>query len=229
MFGIIAAAGLGHRFGDIKKQFLKIKGEYILELSVKKILECGIPKIIVSTTKNDIKKAKEILKNYEKNIHFVEGGKTRQESVKNAFLFGIQNNKNEDIVLIHDAARPFFDKKKLLELIQTVKKTKAAILATKVVDTVKFTTDGQIKKTIDRQNLFLAQTPQAFSIKLYEHALKNAEKKGFKCTDDSEMVEKLNEKVTIIESSKKNFKITTKEDLKYAEFLMSFEKNITTS
>lgn len=223
MFGIIAAAGLGNRFGKIKKQFIKIKEKYILELSVKKFLDCGITKIIISTTKNDIEKAKEILKNYQKNIHFVEGGQTRQESVKNAFFFGIKIYKNEDIVFIHDAARPFFDKEKLLELIQTVKKTDAAILATKVVDTVKFSTNHQIEKTINRQNLFLAQTPQAFSVKLYEKALKNAEKKELTCTDDSELVEKINKEITILESSKKNFKITTKEDIKYAEFLMSFE------
>lgn len=223
MFGIIAAAGLGNRFGKIKKQFIKIKEKYILELSVKKFLDCGITKIIISTTKNDIEKAKEILKNYQKNIHFVEGGQTRQESVKNAFFFGIKIYKNEDIVFIHDAARPFFDKEKLLELIQTVKKTDAAILATKVVDTVKFSTNHQIEKTINRQNLFLAQTPQAFSVKLYEKALKNAEKKELTCTDDSELVEKIKKEITILESSKKNFKITTKEDIKYAEFLMSFE------
>lgn len=223
MFGIIAAAGLGNRFGKIKKQFIKIKEKYILELSVKKFLDCDITKIIISTTKNDIEKAKEILKNYQKNIHFVEGGQTRQESVKNAFFFGIKIYKNEDIVFIHDAARPFFDKEKLLELIQTVKKTDAAILATKVVDTVKFSTNHQIEKTINRQNLFLAQTPQAFSVKLYEKALKNAEKKELTCTDDSELVEKIKKEITILESSKKNFKITTKEDIKYAEFLMSFE------
>lgn len=223
MFGIIAAAGLGNRFSNIKKQFIKIKEKYILELSVKKFLDCDITKIIISTTKNDIEKAKEILKNYQKNIHFVEGGQTRQESVKNAFFFGIKIYKNEDIVFIHDAARPFFDKEKLLELIQTVKKTDAAILATKVVDTVKFSTNHQIEKTINRQNLFLAQTPQAFSVKLYEKALKNAEKKELTCTDDSELVEKINKEITILESSKKNFKITTKEDIKYAEFLMSFE------
>lgn len=223
MFGIIAAAGLGNRFGKIKKQFIKIKEKYILELSVKKFLDCGISKIIISTTKNDIGKAKEILKNYQKNIHFVEGGQTRQESVKNAFFFGIKIYKNEDIVFIHDAARPFFDKEKLLELIQTVKKTDAAILAAKVVDTVKFSTNHQIEKTINRQNLFLAQTPQAFSVKLYEKALKNAEKKELTCTDDSELVEKIKKEITILESSKKNFKITTKEDIKYAEFLMSFE------
>ncbi len=228
MFGIIAAAGIGRRFGNTKKQFLKIKGEYILELSIKKFLKCGISKIIVTTTKNDIEKAEKILKNYKKNIRFVEGGKTRQESVKNAFLFGLQIYDNEDFVVIHDAARPFFEKEKLLDLIHTVKKSKAAILATKVVDTVKFSTNDEIKKTIDRQNLFLAQTPQAFSVKLYEKALKNAEKKELECTDDSELVEKFNEKITIIKSSKENFKITTKEDLKYAEFLISLEEYIAT-
>ncbi len=226
MFGIIAAAGLGRRFDNVKKQFLKIKGKYVLELSVKKFLECGISKIIISTTKNDIEKAEKILKNYKKDIHFVEGGKTRQESVKNAFILGLERYKNEDIVLIHDAARPFFDKTKLQELIQIVKKTNAAILATEVVDTVKFSTNDTVKRTINRQNLFLSQTPQAFSIELYKKALKNAEKKRIICTDDCELVEKLNEKIAIVESSKKNFKITTKEDLKYAEFLMCFEKNI---
>lgn len=221
MFGIIAAAGYGKRFGCIKKQFLKINEKYVLELSVKKFFECGISKIIISTAKNDIKKAKEILKIYKKNIHFVEGGKSRQESVKNAFLFGLQIYKNEDIVLIHDAARPFFSKESLLNLIQTVKKTNAAILATKVIDTVKYSTNNQIKKTVDRKNLFLAQTPQAFSVNLYKKAIKNADEKNIVCTDDCELIENLNKKIEIVESSKENFKLTTKEDLRFAKFLMS--------
>ena len=223
MFCIIAAAGNGNRFGE-KKQFLKIGKKYILELSVEKFISLKIAKIIIAVQKKDVKIAKKILAKYKKNVIFVEGKKTRQETVKVAFLSHYKNHSKDDIVLIHDAARPFFRKKYVTKLIETAKTTKAAILATPIVDTVKYIKNSQIEKTINRKNLLLSQTPQAFSIEIYKKAIENAQTENIICTDDCELVEKIGVKIDFIISSRSNFKITTKKDLELAKYLMSLEE-----
>lgn len=223
MFCIIAAAGDGNRFGE-KKQFLKIGKKYILELSVEKFIALKIDKIIVAVQKEDVKIAEKILAKFRENIIFVEGKKTRQETVKAAFLSHYKNHAKDDIVLIHDAARPFFRKKYVAKLIETAKITKAAILATPIVDTVKYIKNSQIEKTIKRENLLLSQTPQAFSIELYKKAIENAETENIICTDDCELVEQIGVKISFILSSRTNFKITTEKDLDLAKYLMNLEE-----
>ncbi len=214
MFAIIAAAGDGVRLGNIKKQFLKINNEFIIKTCVEKLLSCNILKIVIAAQKKDFNEIKKILHNYEKNIVLVEGGQTRQQSIENAFLKEFKNHEKKDIVLIHDVARPFFSVEKTKELIKVARKTKAAILACPVYDTVKHAENLKINKTLKRENIFLAQTPQSFSIELYQKALKLNENLKRNCTDDCELIEKLNHEVEIVISSRKNFKITTKEDLK---------------
>ncbi len=221
MFAIIAAAGESERFGGIKKQFLKIGKKFVLELSVEKLLLCGINKIAVATSKNDVITAKKILNKFDDGIVFLEGGKTRQETVKKAFLYCCKKFKNAKFVLIHDAARPFFEIKYLKKLIQAVKEKKAATLACPVYDTVKYAINNEIHHTLNRNNVVITQTPQAFSIDLYKKALALAENLKLKVTDDCGLIEQLNHKIALIISSKTNFKITTKEDFKYAEFLFT--------
>ena len=165
-----------------------------------------------------------ILEKFKGKVSFVEGGNSRQETVKNAFLSEYKETEKDDVFLVHDVARPFFEKEKLKELIETAKKSKAATLATPIFDTVKYIENHKIKHTIKREDLLLSQTPQAFSTKLYKKAIDFAEKENFICTDDCELVEKLNKEISFIVSSKNNFKITTKEDMLFAEYLMSLEK-----
>ena len=218
-FAIVAAAGESQRFGGLKKQFLKICNKYILELSVEKLLLCGINIISVATSKSDIGTAKKILNRFKKNTIFLEGGKTRQETVKKSFLVCHEKFKNAKTVLIHDAARPFFDVETVKKLIETAKEKKAAALACPIYDTVKYVKDNIVKHTLNRDKIFVTQTPQAFSVKLYEKALKLTENLNITITDDSSLLEKINVKVSLVKSSTYNFKITTKEDLQYAEFL----------
>ena len=223
MFAIIAASGNGTRFGE-KKQFLKIAGKYILRLIAQKLISCQVENIVIATQLEDLAKCKKILKGLEKHICFSQGGVTRQETVKKAFLKFYENYDKTDIVLIHDAARPFFDINLTKTLIKTAKETKAAILAQPINDTVKKTNSLLVKTTLNRNQLFLAQTPQAFEINLFKQAILNNEKNEKFCTDDSQLVENLKFDVKIIPSFKTNFKITTKEDLKFAEFLILNEK-----
>ena len=224
MFAIVAAAGKSQRFGGVKKQFLKIYKKYILELSVEKLLLCGVKVIAVATSKSDINTAKKILNKFKEKTIFLEGGKTRQETIKKSFLTCRKKFKYARTVLIHDAARPFFEVKYVKKLIETAKEKKAAILACPVYDTVKYVENNKIKHTLNRNKIFVAQTPQAFSTNLYEKALKLTENLNLKITDDSSLLEQINFKVSLVKSSAYNFKITTKDDLKYAEFLFLKEE-----
>lgn len=219
MFAIVAAAGSALRLNGIKKQFLKINNKFVLEISVEKFILAGVLKIVVATKKEDIPLAKKILNKFKKNIIFVEGGNTRQETVKKAFLKEYLNHKKTDLVLIHDAARPFFEAAKLKILIETAKVKKAACFCCKVVDTVKQIKNGQIEKTLNRNNVVFSQTPQAFEIELYKKALDLNQQQKKMVTDDCQLVENLNHKITPIFCKKDNFKITTKEDLTYLTFL----------
>ena len=101
MFAIIAASGNGTRFGE-KKQFLKIAGKYILRLIAQKLISCQIENIVIATQLEDLEKCKKILKGLEKHIFFSQGGVTRQETVKKAFLKFYENYDKTDIVLIND-------------------------------------------------------------------------------------------------------------------------------
>ena len=224
VFAIVAAAGKSQRFGGLKKQFLKISNKHILELSVEKLLLCGINVVAVATSKSDINIAKKILNKFKEKTIFLEGGKTRQETVKKAFLTCRKKFKYAKTVLIHDAARPFFDVETVKKLIETAKEKKAAILACPIYDTIKYVKNNKVKQTLNRDNVFVVQTPQAFSASLYEKALKLTENLNLKLTDDSSLLEQINVKVSLVKSSTYNFKITTKEDLKYAEFLFLKEE-----
>ena len=223
MFAIIAAAGYGTRFGNIKKQFLKINDRFILNICVEKFIKCGILNIVVATAKEDMKLAAQILTKFKNNIKIVEGGMTRQETVKKAFLKHYKNYDKDDLVLVHDAVRPFFDIEKLKKLINTAKLKKAAILACPVFDTVKYAKNNQIINSLNRTKIFLSQTPQAFTIELYKKALDLSQNQNLNYTDDAELIEITKHPIEIVLSYKDNFKITTKQDLKYINFLMQKE------
>lgn len=226
MFAIIAAAGLASRLNGLKKQFLKINNKFVLEISVEKFILAGVLKIVVATKKEDVSFAKKILNRFKENVVFVEGASTRQKTVKKAFLKEYLNHKKTDLVLIHDAARPFFEIEKLKLLIKTAKLKKAACFCCKIVDTVKQIKNEKIKKTLNRNELVLSQTPQAFEINLYKKALELNEKQNKTVTDDCQLIENLNYSVTPIFCEKTNFKITVKEDLTYLDFLAKQQKEI---
>ena len=226
MFAIVAAAGSALRLNKIKKQFLKINGRFVLEICVEKFVLAGVLKIVVATKKEDVEFAKKILARFKKYIVFVEGADTRQKTVKKAFLAEYLNHEKTDLVLIHDAARPFFEVEKLKFLIKVAKIKKAACFCCRIVDTVKKLKNSEIEKTLNRDELVLAQTPQAFEIDLYKKALELNQKQKKYVTDDCQLIERLNHKIAPIFCEKTNFKITTMEDLTYLEFLTQHKKEI---
>jgi len=227
---IIVAAGKGSRMQEsIPKQYLEIHNKPILYHTILKFyLNPLISKIIAVIPSNDdkyyinniISSIYKSLNNKKilKKIEIVKGGSTRQNSVFNA-LKKINNTQN--IVLIHDGVRPFVKQIHITKCIQTAVKYKASILAIPASDTIKKAEQNEIFETLDRTNLWLAQTPQAFDYSLILNAHKNAQDKGFDATDDSMLVEKIGQRVHIVKGDNLNIKITTKEDLIIAKQLFS--------
>ena len=135
----------------------------------------------------------------------VPGGKERYESVLNGL-----NEVASDYVLIHDGARPFLDVDDLERLKSNVEEYSCALLAKKAVDTIKYVSDGFIDKTIDREHIYYALTPQGFKSELIKEAYKSVDLVGI--TDDASIVEKCGYKVKVVECKSDNRKLTLKED-----------------
>jgi 2-C-methyl-D-erythritol 4-phosphate cytidylyltransferase len=154
----------------------------------------------------------------KKKTELISGGDHRQDSVYN----GLQAIKDDDgIVLIHDGVRPFVRQEHLLACIEGAHKQGACILGLPAFDTVKqVNAKNEIVQTRTRDTLWLAQTPQAFQIKLIKKAHAAAKRDGFRGTDDASLVERLGAMVKIIPGSRSNIKITHPEDLKIARALL---------
>ncbi len=144
------------------------------------------------------------------------GGEERQHSVHSC----IKAMEDVEIVLVHDAARPFITKPIIAELVETAYKKGAAIAGVRAKDTMKIVREGIIKETVDRDSLWMIQTPQAFRFSLLAEAEDVAEKVGFLGTDEAMLVERLGHEVHIVESSYENVKMTTQEDLIFGEAIL---------
>lgn len=144
------------------------------------------------------------------------GGEERQHSVHSC----IKEMEDVEIVLVHDAARPFITKPIIAELVETAHEKGAAIAGVRAKDTMKIVRDGIIKETVDRDSLWMIQTPQAFRFSLLAEAEDVAEKVGFLGTDEAMLVERLGHEVHIVESSYENVKMTTQEDLIFGEAIL---------
>lgn len=226
---IIAAAGKGTRMNsDINKQYINICGVPVLARSIGVFQECKlINEIIVVVNKDDIIFCKKnIIDTYEftKVTQIVAGGDSRQKSVLNG-LNAV--NKDTEIVLIHDGARPFVKQEIIIDSITSAMNFGAACVAVPVKDTIKRSVgkDGQdfITETIPRETLWLVQTPQAFRYSLIREAHIKAYEEGFEGTDDSILVERLGVPVKIVMGRYDNIKITTWEDLIIGEAILSNE------
>lgn len=238
-YGIILAAGQGSRMKTKeKKQFVKIRNKPVLFYSIDKFLSIKNIKKLIIVINNDKSNARifnEILKNYNKEIEtgrlaFVFGGKERYNSVFNAlsYLNEFCNVSTKDKVLIHDSARPNVYIKDIKKLLLYLNKYNAITLAYKLSDSIKLikNIDSNIKlvsKSVDRDDFYLISTPQGFNFKLlfdsYHKFLKS--KKSVKITDDLQIIELYSNKRTyVLDSSKLNFKITTKDDLNMIKYII---------
>lgn len=220
---IIVAAGSSTRMNGVNKQFLAINNVPVIIKTILKFESSNyIKNIIVVTKKDDILSLQKLLEDYKitKVSDIVEGGSNRTESVKN----GINAlDRCERKVLIHDGARPFVTEKMIKDVCVALKTADCAVLANKVVDTVK-QTDGEnmIINTLDRNFVFLAQTPQGVNVSKYRFALNSLDIENY--TDDSSLMEAMGYKSVICESNWRNIKITVLEDIPIAQVLAKIEE-----
>ncbi len=149
-------------------------------------------------------------------VKITAGGAERQDSVRIAL--GLASAESE-LVIIHDAARPFAGPALFEACLGAAARSGAAIAAIPVADTLKRASEGLISATVPRAGLYQAQTPQAFRRGLLIAAHESARRKGITATDDADLVERMGEKIEIVEGSALNLKITTRSDLQMAEAL----------
>lgn len=202
---IITSGGSSTRFGS-NKLLEKLGDLSVIETAIIKFIDL-VDEIVVPA-KDDIKEHLLNSKKYSDKIKFCLSGETRQKSVYN----GILACDNPDIVLIHDGARPFIEVETIKKTIEMTLEKKAVCVGVMAIDTIKQVKDGKIIKTLDRKEIFHAQTPQAFDFELIKKIhTKYQDNQNF--TDDSSMVEFDGIEVYYLEGKITNKKITTKEDL----------------
>jgi 2-C-methyl-D-erythritol 4-phosphate cytidylyltransferase len=235
VIAVIPAAGLGTRMAaapggpkSTSKQFFELQGTPILVHTLRKFAQCAeVSEVVVALRKNEAAGFQERIKaeGFNQLIRIVEGGEHRQNSVANA-LAAIQAS-DDDIVLVHDAVRPFVDRDTIVGVIEAVKKYEAAIAGVPAIDTVKQvdrTADGAVViATVPRERMVLAQTPQGFRFGLLKKAFDEAEADGFRGTDEASLIERSGGAVHVVMGSPRNMKITTPADLELAEFFLSQE------
>ncbi len=215
---IIPAAGSGSRMNaGIPKPLLEICGKKIIEWTVKEFSESGaINQIVVMAPKEYLAEF-EFLKTLYPNIVIVEGGATRQESVKKGLNFIESRVGPDDLILVHDAARCLITKEVILRAIEAAKHHGAVSVAVPMVDSVKVVDDQHfVIQSLDRDKLWAIQTPQVFKAAILLEAHK---KNTTGSTDDASLVE-LHHKVRIVKGERENIKITTPLDLEIAQQLL---------
>ena len=235
---IIPAAGLGTRMAApakpragrpaASKQFVELGGVPILIRTLRKFAACReVGEIFVALRKPEIEQYRPRLEkeDFGRKVHLVEGGDHRQQSVANA-LAAVKADAG-DIVLVHDAVRPFVDEATIHSVIEAAARYGAAIAGLPAVDTVKQvnrTAEGAIvSSTIPRQHVVLAQTPQGFHFGVLKKAFDEALADGFTGTDEASLVERAGHEVAVVMGSPRNLKITTPDDLALAEFYLQQE------
>ncbi len=240
---VLPAAGLGTRMqkgvspavaettGTSRKQFMLLEGAPILVHTVRKFAASPlVTDIVVAVREEEIEWVEDMLRKEGRGLlgglRIVAGGNTRQESVENAF-YALE--PDTDIVAVHDAVRPFVDLDTIRRVIEEAEASGAAIVGIVPVDTVKQVSGAQaggakVRATISRERLILAQTPQVFRYEILRRAFEAARKDNFSGTDESSLVERLDQvEISVVLGSDRNIKITRPSDMDLARLLFEQE------
>jgi 2-C-methyl-D-erythritol 4-phosphate cytidylyltransferase len=229
---ILPAAGLGTRMGAEKpKQFLELDGVPIWILSLRRIASCPlVTDIFIATRGDGIQKLEERIREekFQQPVRVVKGGDSRQESVSQALQ---QVPADTELILVHDAVRPFVTVEQITRVISEARRTRAAILAIPAMDTVKEVKRASLPEdvalitvTIPRERIVLAQTPQVFEAALLKDAFARAQADGVSASDEAGLVERLGIDVYVVQGSERNIKITKPTDMDLARFYLQAEQ-----
>lgn len=222
VFAIVPAAGSGVRLGGhVKKQFLLLREKPIIVHTLQRFEHCSdVDEVAVAVPEQSIAEMESLVSHYR--LHKVSlvtvGGAHRQDSVANVlkkFTF-----RPSDIVLVHDGVRPFVEPKRISQVIRACKEHDAAVLGVQPKDTIRRSRGGDFfDETLDRNALWLVQTPQAFKASLLVKAFNAAKRHRLYATDEAALVERLGINARIVEGSYDNIKITTQEDLELGRLI----------
>ncbi len=215
---VILAGGVGSRMqSDKTKQNIEILGKSVIERCVCSFEECGlIDRIIVVVREEELEKMKKLLSIFKKVTDIVTGASTRRESAKAGFCVV---GGDVGLVAVHDAARCLVTPEMIEKVVSAASVYGAATAVSPIYDTLKLCKGGFIEKTLPREKIFAASTPQVFLVDLYKKALDITEQDS-NITDDNMMLEKLGEKIFCVDVGTENIKITTKNDLDIAKFII---------
>ena len=219
---VIVAAGSASRMGGIDKVMAPLGGEPMILRTVRAFEDCEAVKEIVIVTRQDLMgPIAEICSGFTKIRSVVQGGSSRQESVKLGLL---AFSKDVRLAAVHDGARPLVSGELIDKVIRAAHSYGAAAPAIPVKDTIKIFEGGFIAATPDRSTLRAVQTPQVMDRDLLLGALEKAEQEGTALTDDCSAVEHIGMRVRLVEGEERNLKVTTPLDLKIAELLLEEKK-----
>lgn len=232
IFAILPAAGLGTRMGaGAPKQFLELDGVPILILTLRRIAACPlVTNIIVATRADEIERLEGRIRQekFAQPVQFVKGGDTRQDSVAQALKVVPADT---ELILVHDAVRPFVTVNQITRVIEEARRCKAAILGIPAMDTVKEVKRASLPEdvalitaTVPRERVVLAQTPQVFEAKLLKEAFALAAADGVNASDEAGLIEKLGHDVHVVLGSERNIKITKPSDMDLARFYLQSEQ-----
>ena len=215
---VIVAAGRGTRMGTVEsKQYLLLQGKPIIVHTLEVFQQHElISEIVLVTGEEDVARCQEWIRHYklDKVTAVVSGGSERQHSVHKGLL-----ELGTTWVMVHDGVRPFVHSREIEACYERAKQIGASVLAVPVKDTIKqVDSEGKVLSTPDRRSLWAIQTPQTFRLSDLLEAYEAAGREGFLGTDDSSLAERAGITVSVVEGSYRNIKITTPEDLEFAEF-----------
>jgi 2-C-methyl-D-erythritol 4-phosphate cytidylyltransferase len=231
---IIPAAGLGTRMGRSaperagisRKQFMLLSGSPILIHTIRKFVSSpSVKEIVVALREEDTEWARELFRTQglDHAVRTVQGGETRQQSVDNALATIAEDI---ELVAVHDAVRPFVERDVIEKVIDEARRTGAAIVGIVPVDTVKQVHRNKVRTTLPRERLILTQTPQVFKLDLLRKAFERARQDLFIGTDESSLVERLEQvEVSVVVGTDRNIKITKPSDMDLARLYLALESS----
>jgi len=212
---VIPAGGIGTRFGTrTPKQFMKIGRVPVVTMTIGRFTRHpGVAAIVVAAPASHVERTRQVLAPLGRRVRLavVAGGGSRQDSV---WLAMQAVPENAEIIVVHDAVRPLISERLIADVVNAAAEFGAAICALPVVETVKRVRNDVVEATLDRSELWVVQTPQAFRADLLREAHEKARRDGVVGTDDAMLVERLGHPVRVVRGLPENVKITTPDDLR---------------
>jgi 2-C-methyl-D-erythritol 4-phosphate cytidylyltransferase len=220
VYGLIPAAGRGERLGlKVPKQLHELAGRPMLDWTLERLRRAGVVDLTVALPGEHLERAASLLP-ASPTVRLLAGGSSRQESVRRCLA--ACPARARDIVMVHDGARALVSPEDVAATLRAARRADGAVLGRPISDTLKEVAGEEVQRTLSREGLFRAETPQAFRRSVLEQAFERAAAEGFEGTDDASLVERLGGmRIAAVRARWPNPKITWEADLRLAECLLA--------